>query len=56
MIAHIPDSVLCDNCLLYNGQQCVSYGTCQGTYCLYGTIHVICTDTFAHSWAHLVAA
>ncbi|KAF8361028.1 hypothetical protein PRIPAC_87951 [Pristionchus pacificus] len=31
----IADSVLCDNCLLYNGQQCVSYGTCQGTYCLY---------------------
>ncbi|GMR39680.1 hypothetical protein PMAYCL1PPCAC_09875, partial [Pristionchus mayeri] len=29
------ESILCDNCLIYNGQQCVSYGTCQGTYCLY---------------------
>ncbi|GMT15834.1 hypothetical protein PFISCL1PPCAC_7131, partial [Pristionchus fissidentatus] len=31
----VAESVLCDSCLLYNGQTCVSYGTCQGTYCLY---------------------
>ncbi|GMS87126.1 hypothetical protein PENTCL1PPCAC_9301, partial [Pristionchus entomophagus] len=31
----VAESIPCDNCLIYNGQQCVSYGTCQGTYCLY---------------------